>query len=166
MAHPNCRGPGQGPVLGTMGFCIMLCTVHTTQGQRTIVIACKRSLGQGNVFTPVCDSVHGREGLPRGGGVCLGGVCIWWGSTSRGSAGGEGGGGSASRGSGGGLRIQGLCLGRGSASWGGCPPRRNRESGWYALYWNVFLFSIVSVPVPCSVYEPLELYSPRHQRPE
>ena len=68
MAHPNCRGPGQGPVLGTMGFCIMLCTVHTTQGQRTIVIVCKRSLGQGNVFTPVCDSVHGRGGLPRGGG--------------------------------------------------------------------------------------------------
>ena len=34
------------------------CTVHTTQGQGTIVTARKRSLGQGNVFTPVCHSVH------------------------------------------------------------------------------------------------------------
>ena len=37
-----------------------------------IITARKRSLGQGNIFTPVCHSVH------RGGGVrgCLGGVCV------------------------------------------------------------------------------------------
>ena len=27
--------------------------------------------------------------------------------------------------------------------------------GRYASYWNAILFSIVSIPVPCSVYEPL-----------
>ena len=33
----------------------------------------QRSLRQGNVFTPVCDSVHRRGGLcPSGRGVCLG----------------------------------------------------------------------------------------------
>ena len=38
MIHTHCTGPGQGP--GTMGFYIMLCTVHTTQGlgQGTIVL--------------------------------------------------------------------------------------------------------------------------------
>ena len=33
----------------------------------SIVIAHKRSLGQGNVFTPVCDSVH-KEGVSVQGG--------------------------------------------------------------------------------------------------
>ena len=37
-----------------------------------IFTARKRSLGQGNIFTPVCHSVH------RGGGMhgCLGGACV------------------------------------------------------------------------------------------
>ena len=29
MAHSHCTGPG----MGTMGLCILLCSVHTTQGQ-------------------------------------------------------------------------------------------------------------------------------------
>ena len=33
MAHSHCAGPGTGPGLGTMGLCILLHTVHTTQGQ-------------------------------------------------------------------------------------------------------------------------------------
>ena len=56
--------------------------VHSPKGieQQLIITARKRSLGQGNVFTLVCHSVHG-GGLPPGGlhlrGVCLQGVCIW-----------------------------------------------------------------------------------------
>ena len=42
-----------------------------------IVTARKQSLGQGNVFTPVCHSVHT-------GGLCLGGVSVQWGSLSGG----------------------------------------------------------------------------------
>ena len=37
MAHTHRTGPELGP--GTMGFYIMLCTVHTIQGQGTIVTA-------------------------------------------------------------------------------------------------------------------------------
>ena len=39
------QGPGPRPGLGMMGFCITLCTVHTTQGQgqETIVFYCARS---------------------------------------------------------------------------------------------------------------------------
>ena len=37
MGQTHCTGPGagqgQGTGLGTMGFYIMLCTVHTTQGK-------------------------------------------------------------------------------------------------------------------------------------
>ena len=89
MADAHCRGPGQGPVLGTMGFCIMLCTVHTTQGQGTIVTACKRSLAPGNAFTPVWDSVHGGRGLPTEGSA-WGTVCIWRGICLHGGLPGEG----------------------------------------------------------------------------
>ena len=39
MAHSRCTGPGMGTVQGTgpgtMGLCILLCTVHTTQGPGT-----------------------------------------------------------------------------------------------------------------------------------
>ena len=39
---------------------------------RRFITACKRSLGQGNVFTPVCHSVHREKGdLPLEAGVCL-----------------------------------------------------------------------------------------------
>ena len=41
MAHTHCTGQGQGQGWETMGFYIMLCTVHTTQGlgqgQRPVV---------------------------------------------------------------------------------------------------------------------------------
>ena len=37
----------------------------------------------GNVFTPVCDSVHGGV-LSIQGGICSGGVCVQRGSLSRG----------------------------------------------------------------------------------
>ena len=44
MAHAHCTGQGQRQGLGTMGFCITLCTVPTTQvqgqGQGTIVFYC------------------------------------------------------------------------------------------------------------------------------
>ena len=44
MAHTHCTGPGQDRDRETMGFNIMLCTVHTTQGQGqvhgTIVVYC------------------------------------------------------------------------------------------------------------------------------
>ena len=33
MAHSHCAGLGQGQGREMMGFSIMLCTVHTTQGQ-------------------------------------------------------------------------------------------------------------------------------------
>ena len=46
MIHTHCTGPGQGP--GTMGFYNMLCTVHTTQGQGTIVL-CRACPGPGPV---------------------------------------------------------------------------------------------------------------------
>ena len=37
MAHSHCTGPRQGQGPGMMDFYITLCTVHTTQGQGTIV---------------------------------------------------------------------------------------------------------------------------------
>ena len=39
-------------------------------GIKLIITARKRSLGQGNIFAPVCHSVH------RGGGACSGCVCV------------------------------------------------------------------------------------------
>ena len=47
MVHAHCTktGTGTGSGTGTMGFYIMLCTVHTTQGQgqRTFFFYCVRS---------------------------------------------------------------------------------------------------------------------------
>ena len=34
-----------------------------------IFTACKQSLGQGNVFTPICDSVHGGVSAPLHAGI-------------------------------------------------------------------------------------------------
>ena len=52
-----------------------------------VITARKRSLGQGNIFNPVCHSVHG--GVPGPVGVCL----IWGGGAcSRGVCSGGGGG--------------------------------------------------------------------------
>ena len=42
------------------------------------VTARKRSLGQGNMFTPVCHSVHGR-GVPGPVGCLVPGGCLVWG---------------------------------------------------------------------------------------
>ena len=41
----------------------ILFSVMSTKPNR-IITACKRSLGQGNSFTPVCHSVHGGGGVP------------------------------------------------------------------------------------------------------
>ena len=66
---------------------------HWLQKLANIFTVRKRSLGQGNVFTPVCHSVHGRGGAskdglhPREGVCCLGGGLHWRGGLHpRGSA--------------------------------------------------------------------------------
>ena len=41
-----------------------------TEFRRGIFTACKRSLGQGNIFKSVC-----QEFCPQAGGVCWGGAC-------------------------------------------------------------------------------------------
>ena len=38
----------------------------------TIITACKRSLGQGNIFTGVC-----RSFCPQGGGLCMMSLPVW-----------------------------------------------------------------------------------------
>ena len=68
-----------------------------------VITARKRSLGQGNIFTPVCHSVHrgvpGPEGcVPDLGGACsrgsaLGGCLLWGGAWSGGGGGACSGGG-------------------------------------------------------------------------
>ena len=98
-----------------------------------IVIVCKRSLGQGNVFTPVCHSVHG-------GGVSVS-ACITGHMTGDSLSSG----GSLSRGvsvpGGGPLSNGGLCPGalcpRG-VSVGETP--HTVMSGRYISYWNAFWF--------------------------
>ena len=82
------------------------------------ITARKRSLGQGNIFTPVCHSVH------RGGvrGCCQWGVCM----VASG---------------GGGVVAWGACV---VALGGGCVwyTEIRSISGWYASYWNAFLLII------------------------
>ena len=91
-----------------------------------IITACKRSLGQGNIFSGVC--------LSTGVGLCLHGgrwVCL---------RGGQHQGGSAS----GGFCIQGGCirgLSLGGLPWGGGRQTpRNQIGVWYASYWNAVLY--------------------------
>ena len=109
----------------------------------------KRSLGQGNIFAPVCHSVHGgvwyggclvSEGYLVSGGAwsqvvpglrwCLvprGGA--WsWGVWSRGVPGPRG------------MPGLGGCLILGGAWWR--PPRDGHCCGRYASYWNAFLFAL------------------------
>ena len=103
---------------------------------RDVITARKQSLGQGNIFTPVCHSVH------RGEGACVvaRGMCM--------VAPGAGGVGGCA------------CLLRGGHAWfylgghawfysgGACVVfsvffRYNEirsMSGWYASYWNAFLW--------------------------
>ena len=54
-------------------MCILL-SQHQLQ-VAPLIIARKRSLGQGNIFTPVCHSVHG--GLAWLGWACMVGVHAW-----------------------------------------------------------------------------------------
>ena len=97
-----------------------------------IFTARKRSLGQGNIFTPVCHSVH------RGGGL-LGGCLVQGGSAL--------GGGDLLLG-GGAWPGGGVLLWGGSARGGGVPGPRGclvetSPDGYccrqYASYWNAFL---------------------------
>ena len=84
----------------------------------------KRSLGQGNIFAPVCHSVH------RGGHAwLLGGVC-----GCRGDVHGCGG----VRGCGGHAWLQGGCV----WLWEACIgyDKIRSMSGRYTSYWNAFLF--------------------------
>ena len=83
-----------------------------------IFTSCKRSLGQGNVFTPVCHSVHRESSLSRGvsvRGICLGGLCPR------------------------GVSVWGVSD-LGDTPWQR-PPPCTVTSGRYASYWNTFLFS-------------------------
>ena len=94
-------------------------------------------LGQGYVFTPVCDSVH--RGVPGpGGSVCSGGCLVRRGVCSWGVCLVRGGGVPGL----GGL-VPGGCLGPGGGSGpGGCLVKTSRDGhccGRYASYWNAFL---------------------------
>ena len=117
----------------------------TNRPKVDIVTARKRSLGQGNIFTPVCHSVH-RGGM-RG---CFWGGCAWLllGGCAWLLQGGMHG------------CSQGACVAKGGmrrevgravcvAKWEGVhgmhpqpPPTRYGRSlrGRYASYWNAFLF--------------------------
>ena len=111
------------------------------QNEHNLLLPTATQLRKGNVFTPVCDSVHGRGGLcssmhhrshdqgglcPRGGGLCTGESLLGgWESLSRGWVSVHG----------------GLCSG-GSLS-KGVSVRETPlmvTSRWYASYWNAFLF--------------------------
>ena len=86
---------------------------NKTSSRSYIFTARKRSLGQGNVFTPVCHSINRGVGFP---------ACITGHMTS---------GGSASR--------EWVCIQR----VGRPPPQHygiRSTSGRYASYWNAFLF--------------------------
>ena len=84
-------------------------------------------LWEGNVFTPVCDSVHGHvwqrgsvwQGGLHGGWVCVWQGHVWWEACMAG----------------------GLCVAEGACvAGGGCACRINGHwSGQYASYWNAFL---------------------------
>ena len=125
-----------------------------------LITARKRSLGQGNIFTPVCHSVH-KGGMPGcsgghawllwGGWLLQGGVhgCSWgvrgcsWGGACMVALGGMHGcsGGHA-------WLLPGGCMvalgGMHGCSGGVCGIQRDTEiwsmSGRYASYWNAFLF--------------------------
>ena len=67
-----------GPVLVLFFLCKVYVILRTVLFEPLLFTARKRSLGQGNIFTPVCHSVH------RGGGMCgcsRGGMhgCSWGG---------------------------------------------------------------------------------------
>ena len=103
----------------------------------SIVTARKRSLGQGNIFTPVCHSVN------RGGGIP---ACIAGGIPTCLAAGG-----CAIRAclAAGGVPDPGDLLLGGSAPGGGVSGGDQPDGyccGRYASYWNAFLLLILSLP--------------------
>ena len=73
------HGGGGGGMPGGGGACLAVETETAADGMHPtgmhscfIFTAHKRSLGQGNIFTPVCHSVNRRDVCSRGGGVgCL-----------------------------------------------------------------------------------------------
>ena len=101
----------------------------------SIVTARKRSLGQGNIFIPVCHSVHRGACVVGGGGgplarVVAGGACVVAG--------------------GGVYGCQGACVVAGGAclvagGGGACVgyDEIRSMSGRYASYWNAFLFFLL-----------------------
>ena len=135
MAHAHCTRPGQvqglGLKPGMMGF-------YITQGQGSILTARKRGWGK-VIFSQawVIPFVHGGWG----GGVGFP-ACITDHMTREG-----------------GRHPGRLCIWEGSASRGWAEILRDMVNEWYTSYWKVFLFSILSVPVPvplsCSVNKPL-----------
>ena len=113
-----------------------------------LVTARKRSLGQGNIFTPVCHSVHrGACVVAAGGCMVAGGGCVVAGGVCMVAA--EGGHA---------WLLRGVCLvaqgghvwllrgGVHCCSWGGGMRGIQRDteirsmSGRYASYWNAFLW--------------------------
>ena len=124
----------------------------------SIITASKRSLGQGNVFTPVCHYVqvgwlpgmhhrsHDRGGSSTtggGGGFASRGICIQWESAFK----------VVCMHPGGGVCPQGVCIQERSASrrgegWADPLPIGYYgiwlSSGQYASYWNAFLLFITT----------------------
>ena len=98
-----------------------------------LITALKRSLGQGNIFTPVCHSVHG-GGVRGSEGVCVvAGGCAWLRGGVHGCQGAcmvAGGGGHA--------WLWGVCMVAGGVCIG--YDKLRSMSGRYASYWNAFLF--------------------------
>ena len=93
----------------------------------------KRSLGQGNIFTPVCHSVHGGGMLSQHALQMVSQHALQEGGVP--GLGGSGPGGVCSRGC-----VPGL---GGSAARGGAwlnPPPDDHCCGRYASYWNAFLW--------------------------
>ena len=108
-----------------------------------IITARKRSLGQGNIFTPVCHSVHRGGGHVWFGGHAWlqGGVCMvagghaWLPGGMHGFQEVHGCGGACTvaggmHGCGGCVVVGGVCIGYGKIQ---------SMSGQYASYWNAFL---------------------------
>ena len=117
---------------------------YTPPSSGMVTVRVVRILLECILVTPVCHSVHGREGgvsVPACTTAHM--ICPFpWGSLSGGSVQGE----SLS----GGLCPGGFCLGGVSVQMGSLcpeevsvwenPPPSMATSGWYPSYWNVFLY--------------------------
>ena len=108
--HSSTIGPGSD------SFCIEEYRIYHYYRLQT-------KLTEGNVFTPVCDSVHGGRGVSVRGSLSWG-VSVQMGLYP------------------GGISVQGgVYVQEGSLS--GRPPRPTVKSGRYASFWNAFLFKTV-----------------------